>query len=223
MKHYASNPRQITHKQLTRLRDKLARLGDLSGVVHNQRDDSIIGGNQRMVIFGEGSEPVIVERYEQPDEQGTLAHGFIIWQDKRYAYRLVDWDEQTAREANIAANLEGGAWDWGVIANDWSDAGNFGFDTNLFRQWNLDALNLREMLTANGESVDYQKEWEGMPEFEQEEINVYKTIKIHFKTKNDYQEFANLIGQALTEKTISIYYPKQIDENLKVYQVLDES
>jgi hypothetical protein len=149
MKHYASNPRQITSKQLTRLRDKLARLGDLSGVVHNQRDDSIIGGNQRMVIFGEGSEPVIVERYEQPDEQGTLAHGFIIWQDKRYAYRLVNWDEQTAREANIAANLEGGAWDWDVLANSWPDMGNFGFGTDLLDTWSNDFQNLSEFIEAS--------------------------------------------------------------------------
>lgn len=107
-----------------------------------------------MVIFGEGSEPVIVERYEQPDEQGTLAHGFIIWQDKRYAYRLVDWDEQTAREANIAANLEGGSWSWDILANQWPDMGEFGFNDDLLKEWKVDIAALSNFIESEKPAKD---------------------------------------------------------------------
>jgi len=147
VKHYEQNPRQITGKQLERLRDKLARLGDLSGVVHNKRDDSIIGGNQRMVIFGEGSQPVILEEYDEPDEQGTLAWGFIIWNKKKYSYRLVDWPDDIAREANIAANLEGGSWDWDILSS-WPNLKDYGFDKDLFKNWKVDIAALDNFLKS---------------------------------------------------------------------------
>ena len=164
MKHFPNNPRQITSKQLERLKDKLARLGDLSGVVHNQRTDEIIGGNQRMVIFGEGSKPVIIEQYEIADEQGTLAWGFIEWQGKKYNYRLVDWDIETTREANIAANLEGGAWNWDILANSWPDMGEFGFTDDLLKEWKTDIAALDNFLkseqpSANGESQDIPEQY----------------------------------------------------------------
>jgi len=54
----------------------------------------------------------------------------------------------------------------------------------------------------------WEKEWQSMPEYSNKEIKPYKTIKIHFKAKEDYAQFAKLISQNLTEKTKSIWYPK---------------
>ena len=148
MKHYKNNPRKISETQLLRLKEKLEKLGDLSGVVHNKRTNEIIAGNQRMSIFGEKSKPVIVEKYEEADEQGTLAWGFVKFQEKKYNYRLADWDEQTAREANIAANLEGGDWDWDILAEKWGDISEFGFTENLFESWERDFRKLGEFLES---------------------------------------------------------------------------
>ena len=69
---------------------------------------------------------------------------------------------------------------------------------------------------------DPNEEWEGMPEYEQNENGAYKTIKVHFLNEYDYSKFSVLIGQALTEKTLSIWHPKLIRENLKAYRVIDE-
>ena len=148
MKPYHRNPRRITKKRYDRLTDTLSRLGDLGGIVHNLETDEVIGGNQRMTVFKNG-EPVVVEAYDQPDEQGTVAHGFVIWQGKKYAYRQVRWDEQTAAEANIAANLGAGDWDWDALSGwDAGDLQAWGFDGELLAGWQTDIGALRTMLDA---------------------------------------------------------------------------
>lgn len=58
------------------------------------------------------------------------------------------------------------------------------------------------------ESKEWKKLWKGMPEFDQENNPPYKKLIISFRSKEDYDEFAKLVDQALTEKTKSIWYPK---------------
>ena len=60
---------------------------------------------------------------------------------------------------------------------------------------------------SESDEKEWKKFWKGMPEFEQESNPTYKTIYVHFRNENDYQEFAKLIGQNLTEKTKSIWHP----------------
>ena len=150
MKPYHRNPRQITDKRYQRLQDTLARLGDLSGIVHNQRT----------AVFGQASEIVMTERYDQPDEQGTVAHGFVIWRGRKYAYRLVDWDDETAAEANLAANIGAGDWDWDVFANAWEPAEltAWGFNVDLLTDWRRDVAALDNFIASenppNFEPVD---------------------------------------------------------------------
>ncbi len=66
-------------------------------------------------------------------------------------------------------------------------------------------------------------EWQGMPEFEQEAVKPFHSIKVHFKTERDLNAFAILVNQKLTDKTIFMYYPKQDNESLLDYRVQDES
>jgi len=54
---------------------------------------------------------------------------------------------------------------------------------------------------------DWQKEWKDMPEFVQEKKEPYSKIIVRFDSEEDLQEFAKLIGQKLTNKTKSIWYP----------------
>jgi len=53
----------------------------------------------------------------------------------------------------------------------------------------------------------WKKHWVGMPEFEQEDNPCYKKIIVSFRNKDDYDEFAKLIDQKLTEKTKTTWYP----------------
>ena len=55
---------------------------------------------------------------------------------------------------------------------------------------------------------EWKKHWVGMPEFENESNPSYKKIQISFRNEEDYNEFAKVIGQNLSDKTKSIWYPK---------------
>ena len=54
----------------------------------------------------------------------------------------------------------------------------------------------------------YENEWKGMPEFVQENLEPYKTIYVHFESRDDMEAFARLIGQSIGLNTRSIWYPE---------------
>lgn len=149
MKPYNRNPRQITKQRFNRLDDTLTRLGDLGGIVHNLRNDMLVGGHQRKNVFGDDVEIEIVEKYDKPDKQGTVAHGFIIWKGNKYSYRQVDWDDKTMAEANIVANLEAGQWDWDLLSS-WKpeELHEYGFDGDLLGNLKLDIASLGNFLES---------------------------------------------------------------------------
>ena len=134
MKPYHKNPRRINKKQFEQLKENLLYLGDLSGIVHDLNSNEIVGGNQRSSVFDVNECDVeIVHQYDYPDEQGTIAHGFIIWKDKRYTYRQVRWTPKQCKQANITANRLGGEWDFDELANwDMSDLLTWGFEESDF-------------------------------------------------------------------------------------------
>jgi hypothetical protein len=54
----------------------------------------------------------------------------------------------------------------------------------------------------------WEDDWRGMPEFIQEDKKAYKTLIIHFKTKEDIDNFSKLIKQKIHLTTRSIWHPK---------------
>lgn len=114
------NPRVMSEAQLQILKDNLANLGDLGGIVFNRRTGNLVGGHQRLKALKEiapGGDVVIEESFGEPNGQGTTARGHILHQGEKFAYREVDWDEQTERIANIAANNVHGGWDVGKLTD----------------------------------------------------------------------------------------------------------
>jgi hypothetical protein len=75
------------------------------------------------------------------------------------------------------------------------------------------------------EDSEREKLWVGMPEFIQKDNPPYKTIYLHFRNKEDFDEFVNRYKslmdgeQNITPKTKSMWYPHLAkDENsLKRY------
>ena len=118
IEYYHKNPRQITVQQFENLERWLEELGDLSGVVHDLNSNQIIGGNQRGRVFEINEcEFVLTDEYDEPDEQGTVAIGYIVWKGYRYTYRQVRWDEHQCEMGNLVANKAGGEWDYEILAN----------------------------------------------------------------------------------------------------------
>ena len=50
-------------------------------------------------------------------------------------------------------------------------------------------------------------EWQGMPEFVQEEKEAFAKIVVRFESQAALDDFAGKIGQKLTPKTKSIWHP----------------
>ena len=124
-KHQEHNPRLWTKKDRDALLQSLTSFGDLSGIVHDLNSGQIVSGNFRSEIIGAVENPdqceiEIVHQNDAPDEQGTVAQGFVIWNGKRYAYRQVRWTDKQCEEACIKANYLGGSTDWEEMANYWS-------------------------------------------------------------------------------------------------------
>ena len=136
MKFYNKNPRRITPKQLEQLKANIQELGDLSGIVHDLNTDEIISGNQRSkVIDINKCEVVITEKYDTPNQQGTVAWGFVIFEGQKLNYRQVRWDERQREKANITANALGGDWDYDILEDKFNreDLLNWGLENLEFK------------------------------------------------------------------------------------------
>ncbi len=127
-KKFKGNPRKITDRQKELLKEHISELGDLSGVVYCRNNKAYVGGNQRSDIF-DGCEIEIIETFEIPTETGTVAHGFILFNNEKYVYREVDFSEEQFKKACIVANNDGGSFDWDIL-KDW--------DTGDLNDWGLD-------------------------------------------------------------------------------------
>lgn len=54
---------------------------------------------------------------------------------------------------------------------------------------------------------DPQAEWWGMPAFKHRDLTGVQKITVHFASRDDVDRFADLIGQPLTDRTRSIWFP----------------
>lgn len=54
-----------------------------------------------------------------------------------------------------------------------------------------------------------ETEWRGMPEFNQPDNGAIRQIIVSFDSQDGIDEFAKLVGQNITKKTKSIWFPKR--------------
>ena len=81
--------------------------------------------------------------------------------------------------------------------------------------------NKRELLFTDEDVTFWKKEWQGMPEFVQEDLTPYQSIWVHFTNKEDMDAFSKLVGQKITMKTRFMYYPK-VEWQLRTKKYVDE-
>lgn len=123
LKANAKNPRLMNKFDADNLKKSMQEFGDLSGVVFNIQTQQLVGGHQRIETFkrmGSSKQIVIEHRFETPNSVGTVAVGYILYNDERYGYREVDWPLDRETAANIAANRIQGEFDLDKLAEmDW--------------------------------------------------------------------------------------------------------
>ena len=57
------------------------------------------------------------------------------------------------------------------------------------------------------DDFDYEKEWEGMPEFIAEDLKAIASVTVNFLTVEDMNAFSELVGRRITFQTKSILFP----------------
>jgi len=75
----------------------------------------------------------------------------------------------------------------------------------------------------NVNKLEWEKEWQDMPEFIQKNKNWYAEILVRFENEEDLQKFAKLVDQQLDKKTKSIWYPKLRRGKCGLWRWTDES
>ena len=54
----------------------------------------------------------------------------------------------------------------------------------------------------------WEKDWQGMPEFVQDDLTPFKEINLKFRNREDMEVFMVLLDQVFTMETKSIWFPK---------------
>jgi hypothetical protein len=181
------NPRKQKDKSKKGLTKTIKKFGYLQDIVINIRDgrNRIVGGHKRLEAMG----LLVTEEIE---------------------CTIVDLNDLNEKALNLALNnkhIEGENDPdkiEGILKElklGFDDFGDLNFD-DLFDEYFFD-----------GDNPD--KEWEGMPEFEQNDLKPAKSLIIHFETLENMNDFAKIIDQKLTEKTKSIWHPAAKYENVK--------
>lgn len=68
----------------------------------------------------------------------------------------------------------------------------------------------------------WRAEWVDMPEFIQEKSEPYQKINIRFRNIDDVEKFAELIGQNITPRTKSLWFPK-LERGINRYMQYEDS
>lgn len=77
--------------------------------------------------------------------------------------------------------------------------------------------------TLFGENEPWRDEWQNMPEYVQDNLLPEYSVKINFLSAKDLQDFSELIGQPITTKTKSVWFPAQQKANLNRFVYVDET
>jgi hypothetical protein len=101
--------------------------------------------------------------------------------------QLALYDNRTAELAS---------WNVAQLAQDKAD----GLDLQPF--WNDGELAI--LIGAAAEP-----DWHGMPGFAQQDQLGIRSIVVHFKTPEDVDAFATLVGQSISEKTKYLWFPRE--------------
>ena len=116
---------------------------------------------------------------------------------------VLDLSKEEERELNIRLNKNTGTFDIDILANE--------FDIDQLVDWGFKHIELG----LNIDKIDYDKEWDGMPEFKQDDKMPYRQIIISFDNEDDIENFSTLLNQSITDKTKSLWYPKKEKNILK--------
>lgn len=181
---YARNARTHSDEQVAQLAASIKEWGWTTPVLVDE-DGEIIAGHGR----------VMAARKLGIEEVPTMtATGWTKAQKQAYVLA----DNQLPQNAG---------WDIDLLKVEMQDLSGEGFDLSLIGFDDGAIMNLALPVEEGQTNAD--EEWEGMPEFEQDDKTSFRHVIVHFENNDDLTEFFSIIGQSHTDKTKSIWFPEQ--------------
>ena len=181
---YARNARTHSDEQVAQLAASIKEWGWTTPVLIDE-DGEIIAGHGR----------IMAARKLGIEEVPTMtATGWSKAQKQAYVLA----DNQLPQNAG---------WDMDLLKVEMQDLSNEGFDLSLIGFDDGAIMNLALLVEEGQTNAD--EEWEGMPEFEQDDKTSFRHVIVHFENNDDLTEFFSIIGQSHTDKTKSIWFPEQ--------------
>jgi hypothetical protein len=145
------NPRKkMNDPRREMLRQSLDEFGDLGCFVFNIQSNLLAGGHQRTNVLPPDADIIITQRYDQPTRTGTVAEGHVLIAGEKFKYREVNWDEDKAKAANLAANKHSGEWDLPMVSEILLELDHANYDMNLT---GYDGIDLEHLFTYSNETT----------------------------------------------------------------------
>jgi ParB-like chromosome segregation protein Spo0J len=191
---YARNARTHSDEQVAQIAASIKEWGWTTPVLVDESGE-IIAGHGR----------VMAARKLNIDEIPTMtATGWSKAQKQAYVLA----DNQLPQNAG---------WNMDLLSVGIKELDAEGFDLSLIG-FGEDALVNLFLPKEEGET-DVEAEWEGMPEFDQDDKMSFRRVIVHFENNDDAAEFFSIIGQSHTDKTKSTWFPEQkrMDTEAKRY------
>jgi ParB-like chromosome segregation protein Spo0J len=186
---YASNSRTHSDAQVAQIAASIKEFGWTNPILIDG-ENTIIAGHGRLLAarkLGLDKVPAIVLDHLTKPQQRAL-----VIADNQLALNA-GWDSEM-----LKAEIENLKLD------------DFDIDLLAFSDAELSAL----FLEKEDGKTDADEEWQGMPEFEDEDPCFRKVI-VSFDTPEDVAEFFSIIGQSDTGKTKSIWFPEKERRDLE--------
>ncbi len=203
------NTNKHTARGLGALENSIRRDGWI-GAMTTAADGEIIAGSARLEkvvdVMGTEAEPIVIE--SDGSRPIVVVRTDIAKADDPRAQRLAVADNRV-QEIDLSWNVE-------ILA---------GLDAETIEGlWSSYELSQLGEQWANQVGDKPEDEWQGMPEFHQENaFGAIAAVKVHFATLEDIEAFAQLVQQTVTDKTRFLWYPKQEKMNLLKLVAHDES
>lgn len=146
------------------------------------------------------------------DEAGVIiaGHGRVLAANKLKFSQIpvmvaAGWTEAQKRAYRIADNQLGltSEWDMEFLKIELKDLSLEGFNMELTGFEDMQLVSF-----ISGAPTDPNAEWAGMPEFEQQNKQAFRTIPIHFKDQEAVDKFAKAIRQKITANTRFVWFPE---------------
>jgi len=181
------NPRFHPNSQIDKIVEWLSKVGYYKSIVVQKGTNKILAGHGVLAgLIADGYTHVDVNEVDQPDK---WAMALLAWDNK--SGELSSWDQ-----VNLIA-LEAELGDMEVEMEE------LGFEMG-----EVDIYTYKPAGDEQEKGVPDNQLWEDMPEFEQEDAEVYQKIIVRFKTAEDVESFAKQINRKITPETKYLNFPK---------------